>query len=297
MGALSNRELIKELEQDSVNYKTYKIHNYITEIQKKKLSPLLDLTREIVLLGTTNSTYYKSDVTVKQLQELKGNFGHFTSHMFAALANYVAGPQTVLEKMDHMDKGDENTIRRDEDFQRPTKDYLPRSITTPVPAVASSGNIGGTFGRGAYSEYQPQSPNPYSTMSPRHNEYELFPPSDPGYSKSSQSIPNIVITGGSPTPNFQGSGSMNNIINSSMNYLTPPSPAMNSNMNTNSNNTRARLSSSGQSISCSWAEEIKVTESRTIYTDHQSIILCAAIIKNQYIATGGKDSLIHVYTL
>lgn len=40
-----------------------------------------------------------------------------------------------------------------------------------------------------------------------------------------------------------------------------------------------------------------MTESKTVYTDHQGMVLCAAIIKNQYIATGGKDSLIHVYSL
>ena len=188
-------------------------------------------------------------------------------------------------------------MRRDEDFQYPTKDYLPRSITTPVPPVASSGQIGGNPGRSAtYSEYMPhQSPNPYATMSPRHNQYELFPPTDPGFSKSSHSIPHITVTPVSPTPNFQTSGSMNHVINSSMNsYMTPN---MNANFNSSSNsNTRIRLSSSGQSISSSWAEDIKVTESKTIYTDHQNIILCAAIIKNQYIATGGKDSLINVYT-
>ena len=51
--------------------------------------------------------------------------------------------------MDNYEKGDDNTIRRDEDFQHPTKDYLPRSITSPVPAVTFSGNIGNSPGRPA----------------------------------------------------------------------------------------------------------------------------------------------------
>lgn len=80
--------------------------------------------------------------------------------------------------------------------------------------------------------------------------------------------------------------------------MTPNSNIINPNiLNNSNNNTRVRLSSSGQSISSSWAEDIKVMESKTIYTDHQNIILCAAIIRNQYIATGGKDSLINIYTL
>jgi WD40 repeat protein len=44
-----------------------------------------------------------------------------------------------------------------------------------------------------------------------------------------------------------------------------------------------------------WVEDIKVTFSKTIYTDHNTI-LCALVINNTYLVTGGKDSLINVFT-
>jgi hypothetical protein len=73
------------------------MQNYITEMQKKKLNPLLDLSKEIILLGTSSSNYYNADSTLKQLNELKANFGHFTKHMFGALGEYVVSPQIILE--------------------------------------------------------------------------------------------------------------------------------------------------------------------------------------------------------
>ena len=73
--------------------------------------------------------------------------------MFAALANYVVGPQSILETM--FEKDDGSLSRKDEDFQRPTKDVPTfgsgRSITTPVPAVTCSANLASINRPTAYS--------------------------------------------------------------------------------------------------------------------------------------------------
>ena len=106
------------------------------------------------MLGTTNSSFYKSDITVKQLTELKGSFGHFTSHMFSALGNYVVGPQSILETMLEKDNNAFAAVeRKDDDFVYPTKDTpdLPRSMTTPVPAVTCSTNLASMNRPQAYS--------------------------------------------------------------------------------------------------------------------------------------------------
>lgn len=90
------------------------------------------------------------------MTELKGSFGHFTSHMFSALGNYVAGPQSILETMFEKDNNS-NTFgaieRKDDDFVYPTKDTpdLPRSMTTPVPAVTCSANLASMNRPPAYS--------------------------------------------------------------------------------------------------------------------------------------------------
>lgn len=41
----SNKELIKELTKDSKNYRLYKIQNYIVELQKKRVNPLLEVAK------------------------------------------------------------------------------------------------------------------------------------------------------------------------------------------------------------------------------------------------------------
>lgn len=45
INATSNKELVKELERDAEHYKIYRMQNYITEMQKKKINPLLDLSK------------------------------------------------------------------------------------------------------------------------------------------------------------------------------------------------------------------------------------------------------------
>lgn len=65
--ANSNKELVRELERDAEQYKVYRMQNYITEMQKEKLNPLLELSREIILLGTCNSGYYNPEATLRQL--------------------------------------------------------------------------------------------------------------------------------------------------------------------------------------------------------------------------------------
>ena len=59
---------------------------------------------------------------------------------------------------------------------------------------------------------------------------------------------------------------------------------------------RCKISQSAQVISFPWVEDIKLHSSSTIYPDH-STVLCAAVINNTYVVTGGKDSFIYVFTL
>ena len=48
------------------------MQNYITEMQRQKLIPLLELSKEIIMVGTCSGSYYNADTTVKKLAELKG---------------------------------------------------------------------------------------------------------------------------------------------------------------------------------------------------------------------------------
>ena len=203
----------------------------------------MELSREIILLTTSNCSFYKTDTTVKQLQELKTNFSHFTSHMFQGMGNYVVGPQAIIDKFNEK-LDDNNQSRRDEDFQHPVRDKdFPRSITAPVPPVSVTTTFGPSSRPTAFSEYV-TNVHPPSQQS----EYDLFPPTEPGFSKNSNFSPKF------------------------------------------------RVSNSGQSLASSWVEDVKTSELRSISTNHHDIVLCAAIIKGTYIATGGKDSLINVYT-
>lgn len=54
----SNKELIKELTKDTRNYKIYRIQNHITELQKQRISPMLEISKELILLSTSNQNFY-----------------------------------------------------------------------------------------------------------------------------------------------------------------------------------------------------------------------------------------------
>lgn len=89
-------------------------------MQREKLTPLLELSKEIILLGTRNSSYYNPDNTVRQLNELKITIGHFTSHMFSSIGQYVTSPTVILEENAALADA-KSEFGEDEDFQVPTK--------------------------------------------------------------------------------------------------------------------------------------------------------------------------------
>lgn len=65
--------------------RNFKINNYINELQRKKLTPLTELSKELILLTSTPIDFYNASANNTQLAELKQNFSHFTKHMFTAL--------------------------------------------------------------------------------------------------------------------------------------------------------------------------------------------------------------------
>ena len=94
----SNSEMVKEIEQEVANLRNYKISQYINDIQKKKLFPLLELSRELIILTTSPFQFYDSITTSHKLTEVKQAFGHFTKHMFLGLKELVRTPEGLIEK-------------------------------------------------------------------------------------------------------------------------------------------------------------------------------------------------------
>ena len=114
--AASNSEMVKEIELEVNNLRNYKISQYVNDIQRKKLFPLLEISKELIILTTSPFQFYDAITTSTKLGELKQAFGHFTKHMFTGLKELVRTPEGLLEKgkMEFEGVGDS----RDEDVSQ-----------------------------------------------------------------------------------------------------------------------------------------------------------------------------------
>ena len=50
---VSNFDMVKELEEDALSMRNYKVNNYINTLQQRKLSPLHDLAHDLEALSTS----------------------------------------------------------------------------------------------------------------------------------------------------------------------------------------------------------------------------------------------------
>jgi hypothetical protein len=60
LNTTSNKDLIGEIEKDAEQFRNYKIYGYLSELQKQKLSPILGLSSEIILIGSADCPFYKN---------------------------------------------------------------------------------------------------------------------------------------------------------------------------------------------------------------------------------------------
>ena len=56
----SNKDLIGEIEKDAEQFRNYKVYGYLSELQKQKLSPILGLSNELILIGSADCPFYRN---------------------------------------------------------------------------------------------------------------------------------------------------------------------------------------------------------------------------------------------
>lgn len=56
--ALSNRDLLAEIEKDAQLFRTQRIYNQITDLQRENIGPARQLANDLVTLGGLEATYY-----------------------------------------------------------------------------------------------------------------------------------------------------------------------------------------------------------------------------------------------
>lgn len=56
----SNKDIIGEIEKDAEHFRNYKVYGYLTELQKQKLTPILGLSNELILIGSADCPFYRN---------------------------------------------------------------------------------------------------------------------------------------------------------------------------------------------------------------------------------------------
>lgn len=73
----NNTNIMKSLDKDNFEANKYHMLNYIAELQREKIMPLTDLTKELIVLTQYENGYYQNKefqgISANLINEFKGN--------------------------------------------------------------------------------------------------------------------------------------------------------------------------------------------------------------------------------
>ena len=98
MNNTSNKDIVGEIEKDVEQFKNFKVYGYLTELQKQKLSPILGLTNDLILIGSADCPFYRNKEMNNKLKELRGNFGDLLTDVYGRLHDFITTPEAIIQK-------------------------------------------------------------------------------------------------------------------------------------------------------------------------------------------------------
>lgn len=98
LNSTSNQDIVGEIEKDVEQFKNFKVYGYLGELQKQKLTPILGLTNDLILIGSADCPFYRNKEMNNKLKDLRGNFGDMLSDVYSRLHDYITTPEAIIEK-------------------------------------------------------------------------------------------------------------------------------------------------------------------------------------------------------
>jgi hypothetical protein len=68
------------------------VYGYLSELQKQKLTPILGLTTDIILIGSADCPFYRNKEMNGKLKELRGEIGELLTEIYGKLHDYITTP-------------------------------------------------------------------------------------------------------------------------------------------------------------------------------------------------------------
>ncbi len=67
-------------------------------MQKQKLNPILQLCNELILIGSIDTSFYRSKEMGLKHRDIKATFSESLAEVYQRLKDYVITPEAIVEK-------------------------------------------------------------------------------------------------------------------------------------------------------------------------------------------------------
>lgn len=98
LNTTSNHDIVGEIEKDVEQFKNYKVYGYISELQKQKMTPILGLSSDLILIGSADCPYYRNKEMNNKLKELRGSFGELLTDVYNRIHDFITSPEAIIER-------------------------------------------------------------------------------------------------------------------------------------------------------------------------------------------------------
>ena len=116
----SNYDILSEIEKDSEQFRNFRVYGYLTEMQKTKLNPILEICNEIILIGSADCPFYKSKEMELKSKDLKNTFSSVIKEVYQEINSYVISPEWIVQREKEEEENANSILKnlsQDRDYQ------------------------------------------------------------------------------------------------------------------------------------------------------------------------------------
>lgn len=107
----SNHDILNEIEKDAEHFRNYKVYGYLSEMQKNKINPILEVCNELILIGSADCPFYKAKEMSMKTKEIKSTFSGVLADVYKRLDEYVVSPEYIINKQREEEENSNNVLR------------------------------------------------------------------------------------------------------------------------------------------------------------------------------------------
>lgn len=72
------------------------MYGYLSEMQKQKVTPIMQICNDIILIGSIDSPFYRSKEMSQKHKDIKAMFSSSLGEVYNKLTDYVVNPEMLI---------------------------------------------------------------------------------------------------------------------------------------------------------------------------------------------------------